>query len=807
MTFKTMTNSTKDPRDAFVESILVALARICDLEPGIDQQKLVFETLNALKVLNCGDLDGRVENGRVCKIDIFTPIIRCNGFKAKWDTVAAFLAIFSVHRQLQPLITETITSWYHLLPSQDFPSGRDNDSARRGFYSVVSQLAEISTVGSEAFEYLELDLGPSLVSSWAPRWLEWVQKGKRALSDVDMLDEADVDFYIATRCEELVDLYVHQQEKGPLWYFVDRICLRMAQFQDYIPHSFYTLIAQSLTPGQSDLTDLSFAFQVVMEVVDHPESNFFETPHLALLLSNALKQMEKVPCHILHSTLSCLASVQSLPALLNMTQYLLAKFLINTCETVRLMNMKSQIDDKPGDGNWYKSKTSLFQIPLWFEKSILPPIPPISRSSFVFQGKSKQAKESCSLQRVTELLFNSLKSVGLISGRVLQEYQALGINPVQINTNLGELPSGITHRLEQSFLELYFIPIATTLLLSRQLITIDIKLIDQAKAHVFSRLLLLYSVKNCEKLLLLHGSSCLFYLIEFANKISLEDLALQNISIDLLNHLFFHSENNFVKQLCEDSVLAKRSLLEYISLWNDGTETYENFFAQVFKKPQPNVEAKLTTLDDLIMLLPDSEEILAKKSREVLSKAQTNKPAAPHIPQEREYDLSSNQQNKFDPYTAMPFIPAEKPTRSLVVNANNKAISHGFPSNNLDNHNFNAMNAQYILTPNMLNNSHELSFTGTNEYITNDPSAEKFSFDLSSSSTQLSATPRTPNLTTSSLFNSPWNDSPDMHSTPTMCNMVSTGKNYILGGHNRVRNNSRAQSIHIDSFGNESYRI
>ena len=30
--------------------------------------------------------------------------------------------------------------------------------------------------------------------------------------------------------------------------------------------------------------------------------------------------------------------------------------------------------------------------------------------------------------------------------------------------------------------------------------------------------------------------------------------------------------------------------------------------------------------------------------------------------------------------------------------------------------------------------------------------------------------------------------------------VVNTGKNYILGGHNRVVNSSRAQSIHVDEF-------
>lgn len=800
MDLTAMSDSTKDSKDAFVQSLLEALAKISGSRSGNLDEKLLFKTLDALKLLCSQDLDGKVCAKQVDGIDIFSPILRCDELQNKWDIVASYVALISVHRQLQPLISGSIASWHHLLPTQEISLGREGDSHQRGFYTVVSQLTEVDALGPQTFEYFKFDLGPTLVASWVPLWLEWLIKGRTALGDVDLLDESKLDFYIATSGDEVVERYVREQEKGPLAYSALKICQRMVRFQSWISETSYALALQRVAPRQAEMDDLPFALQIVMEVVDHPELNFFEAPHLALLLSNALKRIQTVPCHILHSTLGSLASAQSLPALVNMAQYLLAKFLINAWETTRLMNLNSQIATRSDDSGWYKSKPNLFQIPHWFERSIMPPIPPISKSNFVFQDSVCEPEhEGCNMGTVTDLLFESLKTVSRINERILEEYQELGINPIQAADDDIELRSSILHQLQQSYIELYLIPIMTTLVLSSQLTSMDNKLIGKTEAHIMSRFLYYHSVRICEELVRTHRGVGLFYLIEFATKVSSEDLVLQRISIELLNHLFFHIADSLAKQCCEESVLAKRALLDYVTLWNDGTKTFESFFIEVFELPQPTIECGSITLDDLLKLLPDGEEIVAKqRSTQALKKPQTDRQRQSSNTDERNSPIpsvaNSIQQNKYDPYSATPFVPAKKSTRSLLVNAKNKAVSYGFQSNNDDQH-LSSLNSDYVMTSNLLK-TNEGATAGT---------APEFSFDMCSPNTQLNMTPRTPNLTTSSLFNSPWNDSPEIHSTPNMCNIVSTGKNYILGGHNRIKNNSRAQSIHIDSFDSENY--
>ncbi|QLL32958.1 hypothetical protein HG536_0D04800 [Torulaspora globosa] len=807
-TITTMTDNTKEPKDAFVQSLLEALLKISDRGSGNDKQKLIFKTLDALKLLCPEDLDGRLCREQIEGIDIFTPILSCDELKHKWDIVASYMAICSVHRQLQPLITGSITSWRDSLPSEEISPVNGDDSYKRGFYSIVSQLTEVDVLRPQTFEYLKLNLGPTLVASWTPLWLEWLGKRRPALSELDLLDDSKVDFYIATCGEEFVKQYVCKRKGGSWEYLVFKICLRMVRFPNWIPQSSYRLAVQRVAPAQSEFDGLTFAVQVVMEVVDHPELNFFETPHLALLLSEALKRMQKIPSHILHATLGSFSCVQSLSALINMTQYLLAKFLINTGETIRLINMKSQIDVKPDDGSWYKSKPSLFQIPHWFEKSIMPPIPPISKSSLIFQNSASEWEGgSCSMEAVTDLLLDSLSTVCLINERILEEYQELDIDPMQPDDAVKELPSGILHKLKQSYTELYLIPITTTLLLSCQLNTVENKLIGKAKAQTLSRLLYFHSVRICEELVRIHGAAGLFYLIDFAAKVSLEDLVLQRVWVEILNHIFFHSARSLAKRFFEDSALVERTLLDYVTLWNDGTEAFENFFVHLFNQAQPTIETICIELDDLIRLLPDGEKILAKsRPRAATGKA--------HVRQsntlcETEVFMPSVtntlQQNKYDPYSAAPFVPAKKCTRSLLMNAKSKAVACGFRAVNHDSSLPNESTSSQMLTPTSLHNNAEMRHAGVNDHLTANTSAEKFSFDLCSPNTRLDSTPRTPNLATSTLFNSPWNDSPDIHSTPSICKFVSTGKNYILGGHNRIRNNSRAQSIHIDSFDSENY--
>lgn len=802
-----MTENTKEPKDAFVQSLLAALLKISDGGSGNDKQKLIFKTLDALRLLRFGDLEGLREE-QVEGIDVFTPILSCNELEYKWDVVAAYMAVFSVHRELQGLITGSITSWRGSLPSEEISPTEGDDSYKRGFYSIVSQLAEIDVLSPQSFEYLKLSLGPTLVASWTPLWLEWLDDRRPVLTDLDLLDDSKVDFYIATCGEEFVKRYVCERKTGSCEHLAFKICLRMVRFPDWIPQSYYKLAVQRVAPAQSEFDDLTFAVQVVMEVVDHPELNFFETPHLALLLLHALKRIQKIPSHILHATLGSLSCVQSLPALINMTQYLLAKFLINTGETVRLINMKSQIDVKPDDGSWYKSKPSVFHIPHWFEKSIMPPIPPISKSSLIFQNSASEWEGgSCSMETVTDLLLDSLSTVCLISERILEEYQELDIDPMQPDDAVKELSSGILHKLNQNYVELYLIPIMTTLLLSCQLNTMENKLIGNAKAHTLSRLFYFHSARTCEELVRIHGAVGLFYLLEFATEVSSEDLVLQRVCIEILNHLFFHSERSLAKRFCEESSLVKRTLLDYVTMWNDGTEAFENFFVQIFKQAQPSVETVCIELDDLTKLLPDGEEILAKsKSRAATEKVH---PKQSNVLRETESFIpsvtSSLQQNKYNPYSAAPFVPAKKSTRSLVMNAKNKAVASGFRAGNHDSCLPNELTSNQMLTSTLLHNTTEMHHTGTNDHIAANTSAEKFTFDLCDPNTLLDSTPKTPSLTTSTLFSSPWNDSPYIHSTPSTCKFVNTGKNYILGGHNRIRNNSRAQSIHIDSFDTENY--
>lgn len=112
--------------------------------------------------------------------------------------------------------------------------------------------------------------------------------------------------------------------------------------------------------------------------------------------------------------------------------------------------------------------------------------------------------------------------------------------------------------------------------------------------------------------------------------------------------------------------------------------------------------------------------------------------------------------------------------------------------------------------PGSMNESYSLdnSFNTTNTNMTRQPTT------LTRATDAMTTAPTTPTPyknTSGSSSNNLWIESPmtnfkgsTISKSTNKSKMVNTGKNYILGGHNKVKNNSRAQSIHIDDFENEN---
>lgn len=811
---------SNETAEVLVKALMNAFTVLSSNSDGNISQ-LVFKLLNAFKYLGQTILRGRIEEKDLIGLDIFTPILKCSAIKQKLDIIAIFVAYCSVHKELHPMITGSIISWHSLLPPvHTLPL---NIKYTPGFYTIVSQFENFEEVRPELLEYFNFYLGPTLVNLWVPQWLLLAGgpdiKTQLNLSESNLTElvlcEAKLDSYIATSDKGFLNREHEKKQESPLSYFIYKICKRMALFPDWIPNDMHKLalelvMSHGISRVDLDPSGIPFDLQVFMEIIDHPELNYIQEPRLSMLLSLSSRRIRKYPCHILHSTLGSLGSTQSLPAIVNISQFLLSRFLINIGSICQLVNLtQSHLHLQSKDENWYKSKKNTVQIPSWFETSVLPPIPPISRSLFVFENNSLESEhESSSVVGITSLIFESLNTIILFNVDLLRQYRQLNIDPLAIN-DCDETTSTIQHIAIQQYMELYFIPLMTTLMLSRQLVGKDAKILEENKGRIMSLVLLSSSTKLCEALIQTHGNIALYHLIKFMTRVSGEDLLMQSISIDLLNHLFFHNATNSIKRLCIQNELSKQALFSYIKTWNDGTEKYRSLFQEIFDTDLPDVETVAITLSELVAFLPNHETI---KQHETPTKKAGTPPQQKNTPliKKTAANLTSSRvstkANKFNPYSATSFIPSSKSYVSQPAACAQDEYTHSSSNNYTRTSTTEAWiprkeNCSSLFDGSSVTiNEEENIIESSDNYPFGTPfgAAHHSNFQKSAGSTN--ATPQTPNMSTSTIFNNPWDGSPSLHSTPNTSKIVNTGKNYILGGHNRFKNNSRAQSIHIDDF-------
>lgn len=775
-------------------SLVGALRRISRSTNG-DITKLVFKCLEALKLLPIDGLERCVNARDLAGIDVFTPILRCKELENRLDVVAIYLAYFSVHRELQSLVSGTIKSWQSLV--HDEVKLLVQDKYEPGILTVLSWLNAMHGISPEVLQRTKFGLGPVLVTSWIPLWLSRIEHGAMNLSELPLLGESVLDFYIAIDGAEFVENHVIEHEKSPLSYHVYKVCKRMIKSHYLVPQKSFAAAVQFVSPVLGKVDDLSFALQIIMEVVDHPELNLLETPHFCLLLSLSLKKIHETHCHILHATLGSLGSVQSLPALINMAQFLLARILVNSNNVLGLLKTSSQTDLNPEEGKWYFPNLKDYRVPQWFEASMIPPMPPIPKSNFVFSPNEAESEgESGNSLMTAEVLCESLNTITLINTKILKEYDLLGLDPLCIDSKFSVTDSSVSHKIMQCYLELYYVPIVTTLLLSNQLAVTRNSLLGEMQAKIWSRILHANVTKLYEMAIQTHGNTGLYYLVRFIAKISLDDMVLQELCVELLNQLYFHDKNHLAKELTAENVLTKQALLDYISMWNDGTEVYGHFFTEIFEQQQPSIGSVSITIDEMIQMLPDREAIQTQQQEIEKRRKKKKGPSGKHSLQTQANvrDSFRNTPKKYDAYAAAPFIPASKPAHNMTPSFMAQTPDYGQPAG------LEAWDSSDIScsTTKISTTGNEMRFTSS--LMSGPP--EKTDFDLPHYDPRTrGAAPKTPNMTSSTLFSSPWDASADLQSTPDSGKIVSTGKNYILGGHNRVKNNSRAQSIHIDSFG------
>ncbi|AGO11029.1 AaceriAFR467Wp [[Ashbya] aceris (nom. inval.)] len=862
-----MTNNSGEDeclRKSVVDSIVLAIEKLSGSDADHAATiNIAFNLLDVLKSVNNRFDLTVVEAAK--RRDILSPVLaalRDRPDLAPLDLFACLFAYCSVINALQPLVVKFVQVWnkddYLREALARSAAGSPRTTEKLGFYSVISYLENFHTLDHKSLSYLNLQLERVLVDHWLPLWASYLKVGtttslqewivqERFLLRIH--DESVQDFIIALKCQD-VDQWHHLAALNmSSWnYFIYMTSNRFLRFSDSQINqpSFKEFALGFLTKcvGNDSFTllhsDPKFKFQVLMEVLDHSEMNFFQEPHLMNLLKIALSQFYVIvrdnstdDITNLHLQLGELGTTQSLPALINMLLFVVARFLIN------VGNVTEAGVNQQNDPNWFK-RYDKHVIPSSFHR-LLPQLPPISKSLFAFDYASTYLPSNI-ITNYSQIITNLLDSLILllsINRSLLVFYHEsqlgslhfmdYGSNNVE-NCNENEAFQGIENDTSLQFMELYYIPLVTALLLSDQLLESPAdspKLVSPKLPHINGRLLFIHVLKCLEQLIDNHGSSALYHLIKFLSMVSIEDLSIQKKSILLLNHLFFHGDSDHILQLCLQNELTTQALNDYISLWNDGSKTYGLFFTQVFKRKQPEVSVVSKTYGDLLRLIPEYKpptySAASSSTAVTLSIPMHSSPPDTLMVDTTPLQTPTLNKPKFNT-NATSFIPQNmnmatpsrhSPSNSVALPPQPPSTLYAsFPSPMLFGSGNSAMTQ--LPTPIAETYASSTSFYMPQQTIVRPTPTRHSSYpsmptsNSTGSSTASNATgtpqhqrtwqPPTGTPTGPSSYGQQQQQSPSFMTSTGAGKLVNSGKNYILGGHNRAVNNSRSQSIHVDEF-------
>lgn len=790
--------------DGLVESLVAALTKLggiwrgnsTHMDSGDDPSAVALALQIVHSVALLGDLQINSVVKRLPKgLDIFSPVIACDN---STDALGVLVACCSVHRPLHTLITQSMDTWAPPLtriePGNGTPGATPGATPPQdiGFYSVVSLVSYLDTtpLTPHALSYLKLDLGPTLRHRWLPLWLS---RSTPSLHDhirtgdtpTVMTSESLLDYYIATGFDKL---------DPQLPYFSGIIAQRLVACGNWVSTEVYESAVQ-WTLGKLENTT-RFHLQVLMEVVDHPRVQFRDEARLVALLGIALRALRNTPVNDVQAELYDMGSTLTYAALLAVVQLIVASYILGVA----------------GSGS---------DLPPWFN-DIVPRVPPISKSLFRFDT---QRKTFVSTEQLTTQLCNVVAEAAWIGNKVLLNYTKNEMNPLKLDMGLSDTASAIPHMVATNYMQLYYIPMFTVSMLAYSIAASEhgsaakwAFLGTQAKRAQLSRILLTQTHHIAQNLASLHGNVAVYHLVKFASRVARESLPMQRIGVAMLNHILFHNFNDSHEIIshCLHNKLAHEALRDYVHLWNDGSATYTQFYTRIFQERQPPVETCQTTVLELCKRLPQEQY------SDIVTAMQPVEPLQPQPQRSMKTYISPS--NKFNAYSSSSFVPASASTSASATTTpaqnnylfatpvstpnGNIQVQHQMPQQSQSS----SSAALYNTTATAFADDDSMNNDVLMNHQQDTFSAFSSPFTLPSHKTaeMINSTPKTPGS------NNPWNEVPqqslnmnmnmgipmnmNINANANVSKIVSTGKNYILGGHNRVKNNSRAQSIHIDQF-------
>ncbi|CUS21163.1 LAQU0S02e07382g1_1 [Lachancea quebecensis] len=771
-----------DPMAVGVASRVEIAARRLHSYPSsaIEALDAAYEFANAVRHLKPH------QEPQVADLDVFTPLVQlCLSERDSRDSVldllATTFAYCSVHQTLAKLVRAFVRRSLHNQPVASQLRelcGSFTTNYNPGFYSVISKLECYTCLDTSVFKALKLNLGPTLRMIWIPLWTQEVgiDLYSAVLSHnllVSAGAESKLDFLIATWAHATNE-WAGLKDRGSeaLKSLIYQTARRAILFDKWIPDRFFKFCQQAMSEWiESDCflkieTDISFNLSILMEVLDHPGLNFLEEPHLALLLRLALRRIWNMcsddQIRALHLELGKMGSTQSLLGLLNITQYLLARFLLRVGSLV--MSAQNYNSNK----EWMLQDTP-YQLPGFFD-NIVPAIPPVPRSTFSFVNNKIESELLANRHiEIISSLLDSLKCLLSINKMILRYYKANEVQVLALRSTSSQKDTTIDNRSTLEILQLYFISMTSALLLSRQLAEEQYLTITEGQHEytIQGRLIETEALACYESIISMFKSTSLLQLVKFSDRISMAELSLQKASMQILNFVFFEASFSVTQAPSLTNKLTVQALYEYINLWNDGSSAFRQFYTEIFKIPQPLVKR----------VQVDLEKFLCSLTFEIRKDSSTPTPIASRGAEPK----NNGYVPKYNAH-ASSFVPASKAGGKHSID-NEKPF--GMPASNQ----LTPLSADF---PQQLGICHERTEDAGNAFA-----AQRYSgsADSMTPSSAQAPSPFSVRRWDSNCFSQGLNNSPEASSA-----VVSTGKDYILGGHNKATNNSRAQSVHVDRF-------
>jgi hypothetical protein len=234
--------------------------------------------------------------------------------------------------------------------------------------------------------------------------------------------------------------------------------------------------------------------------------------------------------------------------------------------------------------------------------------PPLPRSDFLgFQIHDITSEHQLNLKNFTRLIDCLLLNTSIIQKTLnaeISKREQLGFTNDLKGKDLNSNFTATDLLLDQTLTALYI-----NFIIADELKMKSFGYVNKLSSTFFdygsiSNVLKLQTFKIMQRLFYLYDTFGLYKLLKFVTEISLQDLKLQKISISLLNHLFFHTNDLKMQSMVSKNSLTHSLLKEYILAWNEPSMTLYKEFNDFLKIDTATLSKfqENTGLDKMIIL-------------------------------------------------------------------------------------------------------------------------------------------------------------------------------------------------------------